>query len=98
MKTYSLIYYWYLFLACAAMLLQVFLHEISLISDFGLYTAVSPYSDIGVFAQKIFSAMFFLSLYNVFICGLSGVIFLIKKYKIWLGVMCVSSALVFVFI
>jgi len=77
------------------MLIQVFLFEISLISDISVYTVISAHSDIGVFVEKISGGLFFMSLYNILICGLSGIIFLVKKHKMWLGIMCVVSAAVF---
>jgi hypothetical protein len=97
MKVYSLIYYYYLFLACIIMLIQVFLFETSLISDFSVYSVISPHSITGVFVEKISGSLFFVSLYYIFICGLSGIVFLVKKHKIWLGIMCVTSAAFFCF-
>jgi len=77
------------------MLTQAFLFEISLVSDFSVYRVISPHSGIGLFVEKISGALFFISLYNMLICGLSGIVFIVKKHKLWLGTMCLGTVAIF---
>lgn len=94
-KTLNFIYY-YLFLASAVLLLQVLLYEVYVITDFNLFDGVFPEgSKLQPIVGGVINFMFFVSLYNIPICGISGIVLLAKRKRVKLGILCLSSAIIF---
>ena len=83
----------YLFLASVILLLQVLLYEIYVITDFNMVS--SGDSKLELLIGETLTFIFFVSLYNIPICGISGIVLLVKKKRIKLGILCLSAAIIY---
>lgn len=77
---------------------SVIMLMLSIIYGFSAYTNWLPMNKFNLFvAETPFSfviyGLFMISMFNIFICGISGLVFIIKKYRVKWGIFFIASAI-----
>jgi len=86
----------YLLWTSTLMLLQVVLYVLQLVLNLNLIEIMMPNRTTSLsLIPVVLGSIFLFSVYNIPICGIAGIIIIVKKYDNKLGIICLSAALLF---
>jgi hypothetical protein len=87
------VFRYYLLFVSLMMILQFLYYEVQLALNLNVNSWIATEHPENRFSfYSALGYMFFFSVYNIPVCGLSGIVFIIKRYKVKLAVLCLIAA------